>query len=89
MAWLRVGRLCKLSLGLLWAGALILLGLWLWGYQPAIALCPLAAGEFLAMRLIADDLSPRANAAATGFVKLVVCLIFWMSLATMAVTLWQ
>ena len=89
MAWLRVVRLCKLGFGLLWAGVLILLGLWSWRYQPALALCPLAGGEFLAMWLIADDVAPRANPAVTGFVKLVVCLIFWMSLATGVVMLWQ
>lgn len=76
-------RTAKLGLGFASAGALVLLGLWLWQQgQPwhrVSALCPLAFGQYVLMRLVADELFPRAWALLTRFLKQTAAVIFWLS----------
>lgn len=87
MRWRPFLRAARLGLGGAWAGGLILSGLALWPLHAPLALCPLAAGEYVLMRLVLDDLCPRANPEVTGFFKLVAALVFVLALAG-CITLW-
>jgi len=79
--WLILLRMTKLSLGMIWAGALILFGLWLWRNRiPTEGLFFLAMGEYILMFMVIDDLCPFAPASITGFLKTTAALIFFFSL---------
>lgn len=68
----------KLALGIFWSGAWVILGLWLMeNTSPVLGVGPIAAGFFVLMYLVADDLVPGASPTATGFMKLTVALVFW------------
>ena len=76
-------RIAKLGLGFSGAGAAVILGLWLWQlgqpWQRVAALCPLAFGQIVLMRLVADDLFPRATLVLTKFLKQTAALVFWLA----------
>ncbi len=79
--WLTLLRITKLSLGMIWAGTLILFGLWLWHSRIHIeALIFLAMGEYILMFMVIDDLCPYAPSVVTGFFKITAALIFFYSL---------
>ena len=77
-------RLFKLLLAIAWAGALVVVGALVWPIDPIAGTCVLAAGQCVAMWLIADDLFPDAMPAITTYLKLTAALIFLTHLATLA-----
>ena len=76
-------RVVKLALASAWAGALIVVGALLWPLDTVLATCWLAAGQCVAMWLVADDLFPRALSSVVGFLKLTAALVFLAHLATL------
>ncbi len=80
MRWLTLARASKLALGALLSGGWMVCGFWvLENYSPALAVGPIAAGQYVLMHLVADDLVPGASPLATGFMKLTAGLVFWGS----------
>jgi len=79
-------RLVRWQFGLIWSGGLILVGLWsfdqdlmLRGHNVAhmAGLCAIAAGEFVLMWVVIDDVCPDAEPMMTGLLKLVAAMLFW------------
>lgn len=84
MRWIALSQAAKLVFGTGWSGAWVILGLWLLeNYSLILAVGPIAAGLFVLMYLVADDLVPGASPTVTGFMKLTVALVFfgWVPLA--------
>jgi hypothetical protein len=79
-------RWLQWSLGCAWAIAMLWAGLWLWrqgilgSLTAAGALFFIAAGQFVFMVLVADDLCPQAHAAITGFGKAFAGALTWLAL---------
>lgn len=95
MSLRRLAKATTIALGATWSAGLLLAGFWAWQQQgreplltPTAALAPLAAGWFVWMYLVADDLCPRASPAVTGFFKLLVGLVFWGAVGLTAVQWW-
>lgn len=70
---------------IVWAGVLLVAGLWLWRWlSPGLALAPIAAAQLVVMALVLDDLCPRARVAvvapakALALVVLVGSLVAWI-----------
>ena len=73
-----LARAAKLAFGTGWSGAWVILGLWrLENTSLILAVGPFAAGLFVLMHVVADDLVPGASPTATGFMKLTVALVFF------------
>lgn len=61
-----------------WAGAWVILGLWLMeNYSPLVGVGPITAGMFVLMALVADDLVPEASPTVTGIMKLTMAFAFY------------
>lgn len=88
-------RTWRLVLGCIWAGALLLIGLWLWDMPikdtgPGTAdlarlvrcgaVWAIAASQFVFMVFVADALFPRAPRSLTSFLKLVTGMLVWLTL---------
>jgi len=62
-------RGAKLALGIIGSGAWVNLGLWLMeNTSPVLGVGPIAAGLFVLMYLVADDLVPGASPTTTGLI---------------------
>jgi hypothetical protein len=92
--WRWLAWVLTVVLGATWSAGLLLAGFWMWRSRgeallvtPTAALMPLAAGWFVWMYLVADELCPRASPAVTGFLKLVVGMVFWGAVGLTAVEL--
>lgn len=82
--WRSQWRAMRLVAGVELSGIGVLCGLWMaLNLSPILSVGPLAAGIFVLMYLVADDLVPGASQAATGIMKLTVALVFfgWSLLA--------
>lgn len=88
-------RALSISLGCGWAGALLLIGLWLWDMPIAdigrsdlrvgrlvrcASVCVIAASQIVFMVWVADAVFPKAPQAMTWSLKLVAMAVFWLSL---------
>lgn len=81
-------RVCKLVVGVLWAGVLVIFGALLWPVHVPMAICLIAGGQCVAMWWIADTLWPHALPAVTGFFKLTAAMVFLSHLALATYMLW-
>ncbi|WP_428389691.1 hypothetical protein [Mucisphaera sp.] len=87
-------RAVKGLAGLLWAGGLMLMGLWLWEHfgdrsmeGRLLSLSALAGGLFVFMWMVADDVFPASNEVVTGFLKALVGVIFWASIGLVVIVM--
>lgn len=82
-------RVLKLALACAWAGALVVVGALLWPIDTVLATCWIAAGQCVAMWLVADDLFPNALPTVVSFFKLTAALVFVAHLLTIGyLVLW-
>jgi hypothetical protein len=84
MPWRGPARASKLLAGTVLSGVAVISGLWFCeNTSPILAVGPVAAGLYVLMYMVADDLVPGASPTATGFMKLTVALVFfgWVPLA--------
>ena len=87
MRWRGQVRAFKLFTGIVLSGVGVVGGLWLCeNTSPILAVGPLAAGIYVLMRRVADDLVPGASPTATGFMKWTMALVFfgWVPLAILS-----
>ena len=97
-------RVLRISTGCLWAGGLLLVGLWLWGqplsftdgdamaagYLEVILMVLLiAAGQFIFMVFVADVLCPDAPMVVTGLLKGIAGATGWIALVVSVWLLWR